>query len=154
MLIRLASWNKFLRYNSRHDRDGISLIGSVLSRLQTSKFSRTSQFLLVCTRNFDKFFYDKCTQWCSPEMLTRGALHQGWNFGFTAGGVVSLFCPTKRVFPCSPKLSWTGGGCLQYYILEILNFVGFFLIIVGQTFKIMLILKTIAVSNILNILSV
>jgi hypothetical protein len=44
--------------------------------------------------------------------------------------VLSLF--SKRI------LNWRW-GCLQYDILEILNFVGFFLIIVGQTFKIMLI---------------
>ena len=59
----------------------------------------------------------------------------------TAVEGVSLFCPTKKGVSVFSKsvLNWGGGGCLQYDILEILNFVGFFLIIVGQTFKIMLI---------------
>jgi hypothetical protein len=43
----------------------------------------------------------------------------------------------------STKVSWIGGGggsgYLQYGILDILNFVGFFLVIVGQTFKIILV---------------
>jgi hypothetical protein len=53
-------------------------------------------------------------QWCSPGMLTRGALQKCHEL---AGG---------------------GGG--QYDILEILNFVGVYtLVIVEQTFKIILI---------------
>ena len=41
-------------------------------------------------------------QWCSPGMLTRGALQPGRIFGITAGGGgVSLFCLTERAFPKS-----------------------------------------------------
>ena len=40
-------------------------------------------------------------QWCSPGMLTRGALQQGQNFGITAGG--ELVLPDQKdvseVFP-------------------------------------------------------
>ena len=41
--------------------------------------------------------------------------------------------------PVIQKCPELAGGVYQYDILEILNFVGFFLIIVGQTLKIMLI---------------
>ena len=59
------------------------------------------------------------------------------------GGVIPAHTHTQ-VFSSlvlQSVLNW-GGGCLQY-ILEILNFVGVFLIIVEQTFKIMLIVDAI-----------
>ena len=50
------------------------------------------------------------------------------------GGVIPAHTHTHTgiFFPCSPKCPELGGGCLQYDILEILDFVGVFLIIVEQ----------------------
>ena len=48
------------------------------------------------------------------------------------GDVIPAHTHTGIFFPCSPKCPELGGGCLQYDILEILNFVGVFLIIVEQ----------------------
>jgi hypothetical protein len=158
-------------------------------------------------------------QWCSPGILTRGALQQGQIFGIMPGGEGELVLPDRKgvsevvpeggtfdqslinisfpkivgersifhyhfslllllfnlrhsnIFKISPtklygytrwdidsgchhhnththqgsfvpviqKCPELAGGVYQYDIWEILNFVGFFLIIVGQTLKIMLI---------------
>jgi hypothetical protein len=44
-------------------------------------------FHATCNANGILSWYNNIwTQWCSPGMLTRGALQQGRNFGITAGG--------------------------------------------------------------------
>jgi hypothetical protein len=43
---------------------------------------------VIQTRNY--------IQWCSPGMLTRGALQQGRNFGITAGGGGELVLPDQK----------------------------------------------------------
>ena len=62
------------------------------------KFLCDKFYWLVCTRNFDKFFYDKCT--CSKASMLARKNCQSTNFDF-----IRLYGSTKSKKTCQSNLS-------------------------------------------------